>query len=175
MSYTIFEHRHKFAVWAAARAVQRGWKNAKVPKLKDAIERSGIKQFLEKPSCMDTTQKDFENIHRQWCGSIKKYLSSTGLDTSYGRVTKLVAIYIKSMVIVAGAEHTSLGMVAHPPIDRLLLQSLGSEFDLPTLRNLNWTQLDENDYYTLIDVLRCTVPNNQPFWMIEEYWPVSAS
>lgn len=90
---------------------------------------------------METTLQDFEKLHRQWCGSIKEYLSSAGLSTSFGRVAKLITIYLKSMVIVAEAKLTPFGMVAHPPIDRLLLQDLSTEYDLSTLRYLSWTQL----------------------------------
>ena len=173
MPYNIFVHRHNFAVWAAARSVQRGWKNAKVLPLRDAIEKCGVREFLKKPSCLETNLQDFEILHRQWCRSIQSYLWGIGLETSYGRAAKLLAVYIKAMVIVSGAENSPLAQVAHPPIDRILLQNLSTEYNLRVLRFLPWTKLDSYEYYNLVGELRKFVPPNQPFWMIEKHWTVT--
>jgi hypothetical protein len=40
----VFEHRHRFAVWAAARAAQRGF--VTVEKLRDALEATDIVAFV---------------------------------------------------------------------------------------------------------------------------------
>jgi hypothetical protein len=42
--YDVFEHRHRFAVWAAARAAQRGF--VTVEKLRDALEATDIVAFV---------------------------------------------------------------------------------------------------------------------------------
>jgi hypothetical protein len=46
MAYSHFEHRHKFAAWCAARAVQR--KFAKTIVLKAALERCGVVEFIKR-------------------------------------------------------------------------------------------------------------------------------
>ena len=173
MTYTIFEHRHRFAVWAAARAVQRGWKNAKALPLRNSIEQCGIKKFLREPSSLETDPQNFEKLHQQWCVSIQNYLRDKGLKTSYGRVAKILAVYIKAMVIVAGAEQSPLAKVAHPPIDRILLQRLSISYNLTSLRDYSWTLLNLDDYYALVKVLRELIPPDQPFWTIEEHWIVA--
>lgn len=174
MAYTIFEHRHRFAVWAAARAVQRGWKNAKTLPLRNSIEQCGIKEFLKEPSSLETDLQNFEKPHQQWCVSIQNYLRDKGLKTSYyGRVAKLLAVYIKTMVIVAGADQSPLAKAAHPPIDRILLQSLSVSYNRTSLKDYSWTLLDLDDYYALVKVLRELIPPDQLFWTIEEHWIVA--
>ena len=69
---------------------------------------------------------------------------------------------------------TPFGRVMHPPIDRILLRNLArskrsSQEREPIQRIINWTQLTENEYYDLVARLREAIPDNQPFWQIEEY------
>ena len=172
MPYNIFHHRHKFAVWAAARSVQRGWKKAKVLPLRNAIEKCGIREFLKDPSSLEINLQVFEKLHRQWCSSIQNYLQNISIETSYGRAAKLLAVYIKAMVIVAGEEQSSLAHVTHPPIDKILLNNLGTSYDLPKLRQITWTRLNNEEYYVLVDLLR-SLSKGQPFWMLEEHWTVT--
>lgn len=70
---------------------------------------------------------------------------------------------------------SSLGRNLHPPIDRILLQALASSDRItsphkPAWRLINWTQLDEAGYQALICQLRDAIPENAPFWTLEEYW-----
>ncbi|MBF9002488.1 hypothetical protein [Vibrio nitrifigilis] len=51
-----FEYCHNFAVWAGARASQRGFTTVKV--LKDALDNCGIKDFARQPSLL-TSADDF--------------------------------------------------------------------------------------------------------------------
>jgi hypothetical protein len=97
---------------------------------------------------------------------------------TYGRAAKLVAVYLKTTVILGGGAYTPLGHSIHPPIDRTLLQKLGASPRVRSRhqtawRNTSWTQLGESGYYTLIAQLRKVVPQDLPFWMLEEYWGVS--
>jgi len=45
MPYSHFKHCHNFAVWCAARAVQRNF--AKTPIFKEALEGSGVVEFIQ--------------------------------------------------------------------------------------------------------------------------------
>lgn len=177
MPYELFTHRHNFAVWAAARAAQRGFTN--VSNLRDALESSGIQRFLPDPDFTVIDCAHFDDLHRSWCRSICDFLNHRRLtNVTFGRAAKLVAIYLKSMVIASGSAYTSLGRCIHPPIDRRLLQALAenSSFDeqhRTVWRETNWTQLTEEDYYNLIRQLRATLPKEIPFWMLEEHWTVA--
>jgi hypothetical protein len=47
MPYDLVEHRHRFSVWAAARAAQRGLKGGRIEVLRDALEQSGVVEFAK--------------------------------------------------------------------------------------------------------------------------------
>jgi len=177
MPYDLFEHRHNFAVWAAARAAQRGFTNTR--NLKDALESCGIQRFLPDQAFTDITCTRFEQLHRSWCTAIVKSLNARKIKkVTYGRAAKLIAIYLKSMVIVGGSAYSTIGRCIHPPIDRKLLKALAEDARLDeknrtTWQNTNWTQLGKKEYYKLIRQLRQTMPPEIPFWMLEEYWKVT--
>jgi hypothetical protein len=175
MPYEFFEHRHRFAVWAAARATQRGF--ATVEMLRDALEASGIEGFVLDPNSLATDEMAFDRHHRDWCRAIMGFLSEKKLaNVTFGRAAKLVAVYLKSMIILGSGATSSLAAVAHPPIDRILLRNLASS-DIkssykPRWRTTNWTTLDEPSYYALISQLKGVLARGEPFWKLEQYWTV---
>lgn len=177
MGYEIFEHRHRFAVWAAARATQRAFTTVAI--LRDAVESSSIVAFVREPASLEIDRQAFEVRHRQWCTLIAAFLEKRGVESaSFGRAAKLTAIYLKSMVVVAGYAHSQLAAVAHPPIDRILLQKLAASEKVSSphksaWRRTNWTTLKESSYYILISQLRAILPDGEPFWKLEEFWTVT--
>ena len=159
MEYTIEEHRHRFAAWAAARAAQRNFTNTK--NILSAIDCTNLRQVVEDRTSWPKTSLDFDKLHGAWCNKIISKLSNVGVKCPYGRVAKIVAIYLKSSIILAGHENSTFGKIIHPPIDRILLTALGIK--------LNWTSLDKKSYFKLVNELRPTNPNI-PFWQIEKDW-----
>ena len=105
-AYDLVEHRHRFSVWAAARAAQRGLKGGKVDVLRDALEQSGVVAFA-KANDGPIDQRSFDEVHRAWCRSIIAYLGSRDVPATFGRAAKLIAIYLKGMVILTGNAETS--------------------------------------------------------------------
>jgi hypothetical protein len=94
---------------------------------------------------------------------------------TYGRAAKLVAVYLKAMVLMGDGANTPFGRVMHPPIDRTLLQHLAASPHVTSphkaaWRRTNWTELNERQYYKLIGELRDVVPHGAPFWMLEKHW-----
>lgn len=176
-NYTYFMHKHNFAVWAGARAAQRRFTT--VSMLRDAIEQSGVREFLKTGARRRVSQDTFDKTHAKWCRSIKSYLSRRGVKgASFGRAAKLIAVYLKVMVIIASEAKSSLSNVAHPPIDRITLQNLARAKEVQSpykreWRRLNWTQLDEADYYKLINQLRACLRKGEPMWHLEKYWSVT--
>jgi hypothetical protein len=71
-----FEHRHRFAVLAAARAAQRGFAN--VDTLRDALESTDIKVFVADPASLTVGQAKFDERHREWCRAIAENLEKGG-------------------------------------------------------------------------------------------------
>jgi hypothetical protein len=178
-NYNLFEHRHRFAVWAAARATQRGFTN--VDKLRDALESSGVMVFVRDHAAAELDAATYAAHHAEWCDKIIESLKHAGVPettVSFGRAAKLVAVYIKSMVVVGPLAQTALARVAHPPIDRIILRNLSEEPHLPShvkkkFRETNWTTLDQSEYDSLIRMIQNHVSGLEPFWLLEEYWTVT--
>jgi hypothetical protein len=177
MSYDLFTHRHNFSVWAAARATQRGFTTVK--NLRDALEHTRITEFLKDTHALDTDETRFETLHREWCRSIIGFLNERGVqNATFGRAAKLVAIYLKSMVVTGPDAGRRLASAAHPPIDRILLQNMARVDDLKSphkdrWRITNWTELDERGYYHLVSELKACLKPNEPFWKLERYWTIT--
>ncbi len=178
MSYDHFEHRHRFAAWAAARAASRGAKGATSSALSKALSDSGVKDFLKAETKHTTiTEEGYKNLHMKWCQSVLKSLVDQQVeDIEYGRAAKLIAIYIKSMIVNGPGHMSALADVAHPPIDSFLLKELAKKKKdqdaaiKKMWRSATWTKLTEPEYYALIETLK-PLDDAKPFWMLEKYWP----
>ncbi len=179
MSYDLSEHRHRFAVWAAARAAQRGFTT--VGNLRAALESTDIRKSLALPETFQSSVAQFDKLHAGWCSAIQAFLNDRSIpNATYGRAAKLVAVYLKATVVLGDACNTPLGHNAHPPIDRILLRALASSDELKsphkhTWASVNWTELDDSAYRELIGQLRTVIPAGAPFWSIEKYWQPSDS
>lgn len=174
MTYNHFQHRHNFAVWCAARAVQRGFTKSLV--LKDALEKSGVVEFIRDNHETAISQQAFDGHHEKWCTSILATWERNHVEgASYGRAAKLLAVYLKSMIVVQ-VKASSLSDVAHPPIDRIILQNISKDKDVHhpnkgQWKEINWTQLDKPEYKRLVHDFR-QLFNGKPFWAIEKYWAI---
>ena len=83
------------------------------------------------------------------------------------------------MVVVGPDCGSNIAKVAHPPIDRRLLKSLSQEKQGKGIRGqparrawgaINWTDLDEANYYELINQLRSCLRKGEPLWHLEKDW-----
>lgn len=171
MKYTTHQHRHNFYVWAAARASQRGF--ATVPVLRAALEDSGVEKFAKRPMKLGA----FDELHRRWCCSIRASLKSSGIGgVPYGRAAKLANVYLKGMIVLSDTDCKAAAII-HPPVDRILLRNIAADVSVDGnhrkfCRGINWTQLDEGEYFDLIFILR-EINGDEPFWKIERYWDVT--
>lgn len=169
-----FWYRHEFAVWAGARASQRGFTTIK--NLKNALECSGVVDFLLEDGFEHTTRENFDCRHDRWClniiGTLKKSIGDRG-DVTYGRAAKLIAVYLKSMILMTEYIDTPIAWHVHPPIDRILLQNLAKETGMKKIKSVVWTALDRENYLDLIGVLRKIMGDESPLWVLDEkYWKI---
>lgn len=179
MPYDLSEHRHRFSVWAAARAAQRGFTT--IDNLRDALELTDIRTFLEGRVAEPISSEQFAERHGTWCTLIMDGLIEAGVqNVSFGRAAKLVAVYLKSMVVIGPHVDTELARVAHPPIDRFILQNLSRLESVPAdvraiFRSTNWTELNQVQYYDLVNLIRRHVLNGDvdAFWHLEQHWNVT--
>jgi hypothetical protein len=178
MNYGLDQHKHNFSVWAAARAAQRGLRGGTVENLKDAIESCGLRAFLEDPASLDINKKDFRSYHQGWCRKIIARLAEKGIsEASFGRAAKLVAVYIKSRIVIGKDATCPLAKIAHPPIDDVLLQNIARSEDIRSphqskWKSVRWTKLDEGQYYELVAQLSACLREDEPLWTLERYWTV---
>jgi hypothetical protein len=175
--YDLDEHRHRFAVWAAARAAQRGFVG--VGTLRKALEQCGVVEFLRRENLDEITKDRFEAKHREWCRSIHDYLTNAGVPNStFGRAAKLLEVYLKSAVFLGPGSRTALAHFAHPPIDSILLKGVACARKgckhANTWAKVRWTALDEDSYYQLIGQLRLAIGSDAPFWTLESHWTVTS-
>jgi hypothetical protein len=175
--YEIDEHRHRFSVWAAARAAQRGF-SADVNTLRKALEACGVVEFLKTANLDDIDAKRFDGIHRRWCNSIVDFLEKARIpNVTFGRAAKLIAIYVKSVIVLGPHSATAFACLAHPPIDGILLGRLAtskvSSEHKSKWAKIKWTKLNDDQYYELINQLRQALGPEEPFWKLERFWTVT--
>ena len=163
-TYTFNEHKHRYAIWAAARA-QRAFK--KNEEICEALENTSLRQFSEQ--LISVTQTEFDHQHREWCHAITKHFGED--KCKYGRAAKLVAIYLKTAVVLPSQGASQLCQVIHPPIDSILLHHIAQKTSLKDVAKLQWTKLDEEPYWALIDTLRKQF--GECNWLLEYYWNIA--
>jgi len=166
MSYTFADHLHNYSIWTAARAVQRGWKGAKTINIKKAIESTELKDIESNLHILDLS--DFDNFHRLIAHKIIDSFKGMGIITSYGRAAKIIAIYLKTSIVIHDSGISHISRQAHPPIDNILLTKLDSMYPKFGFKGIKWTQLTEEKYFTIISKLRTL--NLDAFWKVEEFW-----
>lgn len=160
--YPFNEHKHRYAVWTAARAVQRSFTTT--ANIKTAIEASGLRIFAESQN--EVTIEEFDELHTLWCNTLIN--SFLPLKCSYGRAAKIVSIYLKTAVVIASSGSHPNCKIIHPPIDSILLTGLSKLDGLKDLSLERWTTLNEKQYQNVVN----TIKTHFGFfnWRIEKYW-----
>ena len=165
MQFDFNEHKHRFAVWTAARSVQRSFTNNK--NIKEAINFTTIKSFSESNEIISSNQ--FDELQKKWCRDIIKSLEEKSISCSYGRASKIIAIYLKTSVILPNHGQGNKSQVIHPPIDRILLTNLSNNYhDLKPFNQKGWTNFEEGDYWNLVEKLKKKFGSFD--WRLEKYW-----
>lgn len=148
---------YNYACWTAARAVQRNFTTTS--NIIKAIESSDLMRIGE---INIQSAEAYDDFHRSCCNQLIKCFETNKIAASYGRAAKIVAIYLKTAVIVRHSGEGKLSELAHPPIDRILLTNLHKRYHALDVGEINWTELKEESYFELIAKLR-TLPFNK-FW-----------
>lgn len=163
--YSFDQHRHNYATWTAARAVQRNFTTT--AKIKHAIEQSGLRSFAQDDTEISIEQ--FDALHQLWADRIITTLKADGVQSAtYGRAAKIISIYLKTSVILCNKAKCYRSSIIHPPIDGILLKSLSALPKLADLKSIRWTQLEKEGYWALTDRLRDHFKSFD--WRIEYHW-----
>jgi hypothetical protein len=169
-TYTFEEHIHRYAVWTAARAAQRGFTKTKV--IDEVIKEVGLRDYLNNPH---TDQTEFDGWHQEMASRMAGAFERRGVECSFGRAAKIIAIYLKTALLLPKGPGAKECLVIHPPIDRILLQnfakSLKGHAEHSKLRSFfsqkKWTEFTDVEYR---DVIKAFRDIRQLDWTIEVYW-----
>ena len=175
-SYSIIEHKHRFATWASGRAASVINCRFSVEQGKKFIEESGLYKIA---TSIDNLPKpdEFDTKHTEWRGNVID-VSSNYLNTpfTHGVAAKLINVYLKSIFVCGNQYENPKIKAIHPPIDSLLLDSLYKEFTgelknkLKTAREIKWSKFNSNQYEDVISAIKQVLPKGAGLWQIEYYW-----
>lgn len=172
--YTIEEHRHRFAAWAAGTAASVKGCRFSVEQGKAILEDADLHLLLHDPANLPNPV-DVDITHRAWRNKVIATAQRHGLNLTHGVAAKLINIYFKAGFVCAGHHNDARVQALHPPIDSVLLREL-SEQDLGDRRHvwnearrIRWSRFNSGQYEKVIKSIRA-LQNNAPMWTVEQYW-----
>jgi hypothetical protein len=174
MPYSIEEHRHNFAAWAASRAASVKGCRFKVEIGRSLLETAGMRKLSVKPDCLPN---NIDHEHRAWRQIIiEKVKAGFSLNITHGVAAKLINVYLKSIFVCGGYHSHEKVKALHPPIDSLILSEL-LQNNIGELRkrwkhfaNIGWSRFSSDEYEDLIENIKQVVQSGSGLWSIEEYW-----
>ena len=194
ISYHPAEHRFRFAAWCASSAARQShlcrFSAATGAKL---LSGSPVRWLALGAHWLPETE-NFDKQHEQWCEQLMEEAKAleapnriTGTFT-YGVAAKLLNCYLKALFLgnLAGApfdryaedcpvasDNSKLSAI-HPPVDRILLQSLerqnvgGKKAEWRLYKAKGWSNFNKRDYQVTIDLIRDVTDGDM--WRIEKFW-----
>lgn len=190
MTYTLVEHRHRFAAWAAGRAAGAKSCRFTVEEGRQLIESTGIASYAADWKRAPETPEAFNAQHRFWREQMVARARANRVGGPNGQFThgiaaKLINVYLKSAVVCAmsnsSLENASVMDVIHPPIDRLLLMAISEHVRLTDpskprskcfwreYANRGWSSFSSDEYEDVIREIR-KFSGAKPLWLVEEHW-----
>jgi len=173
-NYTIQQHSHRFAAWAASRA-------ASTSKLCRFRVKDGVSWLeacgLSHEFTIDhiPTSIEFDGWHKELRKIIVTKAKRKHPAFSHGIGAKLINVYMKSRFVCSGHIENPRTNAIHPPIDSVLLQAL-SDYNVGgygkqwlRFKNDGWSKYDSPKYESVIKLIS-NVLGEKPLWMIEYYW-----
>jgi hypothetical protein len=168
MEYSIHEHKHRFAAWAASRAASVIGCRFSVEQGKAVIEDADLRPLLLGPSQLPDPQQ-LDNAHCRWRVKVVAAARTRGLAFTHGIAAKLVNVYLKTGLTCCGHDGDLRVQALDPPIDSLLLDELwakdigGLRAEWAKARMIRWSRFTSDQYQCLIDSIRCQwALQNQP-------------
>ncbi|WP_439182644.1 hypothetical protein [Carboxylicivirga taeanensis] len=114
-------------------------------------------------------------MHREWRDEIIAYAKEESIPFTHGVSTKLINVYLKSIIICGGFYKHPNSKFIHPPIDSVLLKELAAKnFNgkAKFWRDSNktaWSNFNSEEYEQVIKEIRNGI-GEKPLWTIEEFW-----
>jgi hypothetical protein len=175
MPYSIEEHKHRFAAWAAGRAATVNGCRFKVEEGKSILEEAGLKRVASDLNYFPDANQ-FDQHHREWRNAVIASAKAYDKKFTHGVAAKLINIYLKSIFVCGYTpEHPKIKAI-HPPIDSVLLDELyrqnigGKRLIWQKARKIRWSKLSSKEYEEIIETIRTVLPENKGLWEIEQFW-----
>lgn len=171
--YSIAEHRHRFAAWAAGRAASVRGCRFSVEQGKILLAATQLRDVL---TDLGNLPRDVDSAHRAWRNEILEAARVQGLEFTHGVAAKLINVYLKAALVCAGLHRDERVQALHPPIDNLLLTTLAQEnvggrrAEWQLARRIQWSKLNSDQYQAVINAVRSTLELGTPLWHIEKHW-----
>ncbi len=175
MPYSIEEHKHRFATWAAGRAANVNGCRFTVKQGKQILETANLNEVARSIDNLPQPN-NFDTQHREWRNSIIQAAQQLQLPFTHGVAAKLINIYLKSIFVCSGSHEDPRVKAIHPPIDSVLLdalynQNIGGRFnEWQSARRARWSKLNSEQYENVICAIRQTIPVGNGLWKIEKHW-----
>lgn len=172
--YSIAEHQHRYAAWAASRAASVKGCRFRVDQGRAFLKAAGLTPALSSPDQLPVAGA-IDGAHRAWRDAIIAAAGEAGLIFTHGVAAKLINIYLKTRFVCGGHHAHPRVAQLHPPIDAVLLRELsacdvgGFAADWKQAAASRWSKFDANQYERVIDLIRRAL-GDEPLWMIERYW-----
>lgn len=172
--YSIGEHSHRFAVWAAARAASVKNYRFSVSAGKYLLEEVGFSGNILSPDELPGPDL-IDDIHYAWRTNMIRAAKTLNMSITHGIAAKLINVYFKARFVSGPTAYHPNVAALHPPIDSVLLKELalqklgGSSQPWRTAQKRAWSNFTSTEYEDIIAHLRAHL-NGRPMWSIEKYW-----
>jgi hypothetical protein len=173
-TYTINQHKHLYAAWAACRGASVVGCRFTVEQGRELLEACGFVPALSVPKYLPNL-KSIDDQHLRWRVAMIKAARNSGLSMTHGVAAKLINLYLKCRFVCGGHHDHPRVRQLHPPIDSVMLKALiqhnvgGFASQWRQLQNQRWSKFSSAQYQHAISLIRQSL-NGEPLWKIEEYW-----
>jgi len=174
MPYTIEEHKHRYASWAASRAASVKGCRFTVLQGRMLLEKINIDSLVNSPDKLPASN-EMDLQHEEWRITIILEAKKMGLLFTHGVAAKLINMYLKTIFVCGGYNAHENVIALHPPIDAVLLKALrkkdigGFKEQWKKAEKARWSKFSTEEYETVIRYIKEAM-NEEPLWLIEEHW-----
>jgi hypothetical protein len=124
MDYSITEHKHRFAAWAAGSAASVIGCRFKVEDGEKIIKESGLMNVAMNIDNLPDP-REFDLSHREWRKNAIQIAKTLNLSFTHGVAAKLINIYLKSVYVCGKIIHIQkLKQFIHLSIVYCLMHSI---------------------------------------------------
>ena len=176
MTYSIAEHSHRLAAWAASRSASIKSFPLEVADGRAILEASGFDPEFNVDRLPAADDQSIDVAHAVWRKKVIAEAKKQGLGFTHGIAARLINVYLKVRFVCGGFEADERVERLHPPVDRELLKGLGQKNvgglkkDWNALEAKGWAAFDSAAYEGAIQKIRRSL-EGRPLWEIEEFWP----